>query len=126
MPQLENRAEQGGKAGKRAAKNSRAIRLERAPRLRVVGDGAGLLKGAVAKLHEGVPCGRRVDRVADPGVPARVDLGGVVVVLGVLDPAGAQGQLLAVFEEAVARAVGADEAAVLCVACARSHNICVS
>jgi len=114
---------QGGEGRQADGRNSRAVRLERAPRLRVVGDGAGLLEGAVAKLHECVLRRRRVDRVADPGVPARVDLGGVVVVLGVLDPAGAQGQLLAVLEEAVARAVGADEAAVLCVTCARSHVV---
>lgn len=79
----------------------------------------GLLEEAGAGDHEGVVGGRLVDQVADPGVPAGVDLGGVVVVLGVLDPAGAQGQLLAVLEELVARAVLADEAAVLGVACAR-------
>lgn len=45
-------------------------------------------------------------------MPAGLDLGGVVVVLGVLDPARAEGQLVAVFEELVAGAVGAYQAAV--------------
>jgi hypothetical protein len=46
-------------------------------------------------------------------VPAGLDVGGVKVVLGVLDPAGAEGQLLGVLKVLVAGAVLADEAAVL-------------
>jgi hypothetical protein len=46
-------------------------------------------------------------------VPAGLDVGGVEVVLGVLDPSGTEGQLLVVFEELVASAVLAYEATVL-------------
>jgi hypothetical protein len=42
-------------------------------------------------------------------VPSRLDLTGVVIVLGVLNPARTQGELLVVLEELVAGAVGADE-----------------
>ena len=69
-----------------------------------------------ARLHQRVQRGRRVDGVADPRVPPGLDVRGVVVVLGVLDPARAQGQLLVVLEELVARAVRANERACLGVA----------
>lgn len=49
-------------------------------------------------------------------MPSGLDLGGVVVVLGVLDPARAEGQLLVVLEELVAGAVGAYQGACLGVA----------
>lgn len=45
-------------------------------------------------------------------MPAGLDLRSVVVVLGVLDPAGSQGQFLHVLEVFVAGAVGANETAV--------------
>jgi hypothetical protein len=44
-------------------------------------------------------------------VPAGFDLGGVKIVLGVLDPAGAERQFLVIFEEFVASAILADEGA---------------
>lgn len=62
-------------------------------------------------LQERILGRRLVDEVAHPGVPSGLDVGGVVVVLGVLDPAGAEGQLLVVLEELVAGAVLADEGA---------------
>jgi hypothetical protein len=40
-------------------------------------------------------------------------LGGVVVVLGVLDPARSEGQFLVVLKVLVARAIGTDETTVL-------------
>lgn len=59
-----------------------------------------------------------VDGVADPRVPSGLDLGGVVVVLGVLNPARSEGQFLVVLKELVARAIGTDETTVLGVTCA--------
>lgn len=53
-------------------------------------------------------------------MPAGLDVGGVVVVLGVLDPAGSEGEFLVVLEELVAGAIGADEFTVLGVTCKRS------
>lgn len=97
--------------------DSRVVRLESAPRHGIVWLGQGGLKEPGAGGDEGVLGGRLVDGVADPGVPAGLDLGGVVVVLCVVDPAGAEGQLLGVFVELVAGAVLADEGAVLGVAC---------
>ncbi len=87
--------------------HSRVIRLESTTALRKVGSRHLGLKLAGAGRQERVLAGHRVDGVAHPGVPARLNLGGVVVVLGVLDPAGAEGQLVAIFEELVAGAVGA-------------------
>lgn len=97
--------------------NSRVVCLEGAPPHGKVGLGQGGLEEAGAGADEGVLGGRLVDGVADPGVPAGLDLAGVVVVLCVVDPAGAEGQLLGVFVELVAGAVLADEGAVLGVAC---------
>lgn len=97
--------------------DSRAIRLERAGPHGEVGLGDLGLKGTSARLEHGVLSGGLVDEVADPGVPSRLDLAGVVVVLGVLNPARAQGELLVVLEELVAGAVGADEGSCFGVAC---------
>lgn len=69
------------------------------------------------RRNQGVLGGRLVDGVADPGVPAGLDLAGVVVVLGEVDPAGAEGQFLEVLVEFVAGAIGADEGSGLCVTC---------
>lgn len=66
-----------------------------------------------AGLDKGILGGGGIEGVADPGVPAGLDLGGVEVVLGVLDPAGAEGKFLVVLEELVAGAIGADETTVL-------------
>ena len=71
----------------------------------------GGLKLPRPREHQRVLGRGLVDEVADPRVPAGLDLGGVEVVLGVLDPAGAQGQLLVVLEELVAGAVLADQGA---------------
>lgn len=73
---------------------------------------------AGARGDQGVFGRGLVDGVADPGVPARLDVGGVVVVLYVVDPAGSEGQFLVVLVVFVAGAVLADEDAVLGVACA--------
>lgn len=70
-----------------------------------------------ARQNQGVLGGRLVDSVANPGVPAGLDMTGVVVVLGVVDPAGAKGQFLVVLVELVAGAIGADEGSSLCVTC---------
>jgi hypothetical protein len=91
--------------------NSRAVGLEGTPRLRVVRHRRRRLELPRARLHQRVQRGRLVDGVADPCVPSGLDVRGVVVVLGVLDPARAQGQLLVVLEELVARAVRANERA---------------
>ncbi len=66
---------------------------------------------AVPVLHQRILRRRLVHHVADPRVPARFNVPRVVVVLGVLDPARAQRELLLVLEELVARAVGADQGA---------------
>lgn len=100
--------------------NSRAIGLEGTPAHGEVGLGQAGLEGVVAALEEGVLGRGFVDAVADPGVPAGLDVGGVVVVLGVLDPAGSEGEFLVVLEELVAGAIGADESTVLGVTCRRS------
>lgn len=97
--------------------DSRVVRLESAPRHGVVGLGQRRLKVSGARRNQGVLGRRLVDDVADPGVPAGVDLAGVVVVLGVVDPAGSEGQFLEVLVEFVAGAIGADEGAGLCVTC---------
>lgn len=96
--------------------NSRVVRLEGATRHGKVGYGGRGLEGAGARLQEGVLHGGLVDEIADPGVPAGLDLAGVIVVLGVLDPASAQGKFLVVLEEFVAGAVGANEGTCLGVA----------
>lgn len=70
-----------------------------------------------ARQNQGVLGGRLVDGIADPGVPAGLDRAGVVVVLGEVDPAGAEGQFLEVLVEFVAGAIGADEGSGLCVTC---------
>lgn len=61
--------------------------------------------------------GRLVDGIADPGVPSGLDLGGIVVVLGVFDPARAEGEFLHVFKELVSGAVLADQSSGFGVAC---------
>lgn len=97
--------------------DSRVVGLEGASCHGKVGTGLGGLKGTGARGHEVILHRGLVDRVADPGVPSGLDLAGVVVVLGVLDPAGAQGKLLHVLEELVAGAIGADIAAKLGITC---------
>lgn len=78
--------------GKKKKKiNSRAIRLESTPRLRIIRNGVWLLKLAQADHNEGVLGGRLIQRVRHPRVPAGFDVRGVVVVLGVFDPAGSEG-----------------------------------
>lgn len=47
----------------------------------------GQLPGPLAALHELVDVRGSVDHVGDPGVPTRLDMGGVVFVLLVVDPA---------------------------------------
>lgn len=65
---------------------------------------------AVADLHQLILRRRPIDQIADPGVPPGLDLAGFVLGGLVIDPAGAQGELLGlVLEEAVAVAVGADQ-----------------
>lgn len=66
-----------------------------------------------------------VDGVADPGVPTRLDLGGIVVVLDVVDPAGSEGQFLEVLVVFVAEAILADESTVLGVTWSRWLGVCV-
>jgi hypothetical protein len=97
--------------------NSRVVRLESAPRHGIVGLGQRWLKVSCARQNQGVLGGRLVDGVADPGVPAGLDLSGVVVVLGVVDPAGTERQFLGVLVELVAGAIGADEGSGLGVTC---------
>lgn len=92
------------------AVNLRVVGLEGTSRLGEVRAGLGRLEDAGAGGHEVVLDRGLVDRVADPGVPSGLDLTGIVVVLGVLDPAGTKGQLLHVLEELVAGAVSADVA----------------
>lgn len=97
--------------------DSRVVRLESTPRHGIVWLGQRRLKVSCARRNQGVLGGRLVDGVADPGVPAGLDLAGVVVVLGVVDPAGAEGQFLVVLVEFVAGAIGADEGSGLGVTC---------
>lgn len=67
---------------------------------------------ANAGLQDGILARRLVDHVADPGVPARLDVRGVVLLVLVVDPARAERQFLRrVLEVPVPVAVGADEAA---------------
>lgn len=100
-----------------SGRNVRVVCLEGAASLGVVGDGLGGLEVASAGLDQRVLGRRGIEGVADPGVPAGLDVGGVVVVLGVLDPAGSQRQFLVVLEELVAGAVGTHETTVLGVTC---------
>lgn len=67
--------------------------------------------------HDGILRGHRVDGVRDPGVPERLDVRGVVVVLGVVDPARAERKFLLVLEVLVAELVDAYEGAGFGVAC---------
>ncbi len=72
----------------------------------------GGLPLADARLQDLVLARRLVDQIAHPGVPARLDLRGVVLLVLVVDPARAQRQLvLHVLEVAVPEPVGADQAA---------------
>jgi hypothetical protein len=95
---------------------SRVICLKGAECLGGVRDGPDRLGRASARLDERVLRRRVINEVADPSVPAGFDLGGVEVVLCVLDPAGAQGQLLVVLKVLVSGAVLAHEGAGLGVA----------
>lgn len=97
--------------------NSRVVRLESAPCHGEVGLGQRRLKVSGASRNQGVLGRGLVDGVADPGVPAGLDVGGVVVVLGVVDPAGSQGQFLEVLVVFVSGAIGANEGSGLGVTC---------
>lgn len=95
----------------------RAVCLESASGLGIVGLRQCRLKGTGASGNEMVLNGRLVDGIADPGVPSGLDLGGIVVVLGVFDPARAEGEFLHVFKELVSGAVLADQSSGFGVAC---------
>lgn len=97
--------------------NARVVGLESAPCLRVVGLWQGRLELAGAGREEVIVAGHGVDGVAHPRMPAGLDVGGVVVVLGVLDPTRAQGQLLQVLKVLVAGAILAHELSVLGITC---------
>ena len=71
--------------------NSRAISLKGSTAQSQVGTRLLRLKRPRAGRHELILSRYGIDEVAHPGVPARLDLGSVVVVLGVLDPARAEG-----------------------------------
>lgn len=101
----------------RPESNSRVVGLESAPCHGIVGLGQGRLKVSRARQNQGVLGRGLVDGVADPGVPAGLDLAGIVVVLGVVDPAGSEGEFLEVLVEFVAGAIGADEGTGLGVTC---------
>lgn len=87
----------------------RVVCLESASGLGIVGLRQSRLKGTGASGNKMVLDGGLVNGIANPGVPSGLDLGGVVVVLGVLDPAGAEREFLHVFEELVSGAVLADQ-----------------
>lgn len=88
--------------------NVRVIGLKGATGLSIAGNSLRGLKGAGSRLEQSVLGGRLVDGVADPGMPSGLDLGGIIVVLGVFDPPSSQRQLLVVLEELVAGAIGAN------------------
>jgi hypothetical protein len=89
--------------------NSRRIRLIGAPRERQIGLRRRQLPGPDANLQQAVLRRRLVDHVADPGVPAGVDLRRVELVLAVINPPRAQRQLFSqVLVVLVAEAVGGD------------------
>lgn len=54
---------------------------------------------------DGVLVGRSVDRVGDPGVPQGLNLASIVVVLGIVNPSGAEGKFIHVLVELVAELV---------------------
>lgn len=61
------------------------------------------------RLRDGIRTRRVLGHIAHPGVPAGLDLAGVVVLVGVVDPAGAEGELvLQVFVVLVSELVGGD------------------
>lgn len=93
-------------------KNSRRIRFISTPRERQIGLRRRQLPGPDTNLQQAVLRWRLVDHVADPGVPAGVDLRRVELVLGVINPPRAQRQLFGqVLVVLVAEAVGADQRA---------------
>lgn len=94
----------------------RAVCLERAPRLSVVWDGIGLFKLPQAYSYQCVLGRRLVQGIRNPGVPARFDLCGVIVMLGIFDPSRAKGQFFQIFEVFVTRTVGAYQSAIFGVA----------
>ncbi|EGO60941.1 hypothetical protein NEUTE1DRAFT_120046 [Neurospora tetrasperma FGSC 2508] len=64
--------------------------------------------GSLGRLgRDGILRGHRVDGVRDPGVPERLDLRGVVIVFGEVNPARAQREFFLVLEELVAELVDA-------------------
>lgn len=95
----------------------RVIWLVSSPRSGKVWLGKGGLKVSCARGDQAVLGRGLVDGVADPGVPAGLDVGGIVVVLGVVDPAGSEGQFLEVLVVFVAEAILADEGTVFGVTC---------
>ena len=98
--------------------NIRIISLESAHLRRIVGGMHLRRPGPLGgQGGNGVLRGNGVDGVRDPGVPERLDLRGVVVVLGVVDPARAQREFFLVLEELVAELVDAYESAGFGVAC---------
>lgn len=110
----------------RPRSNSRVVRLESASCHGKVGLGQRRLKVSRARRNQGVLGRGLVDGVADPGVPAGLDVGGVVVVLGVVDPAGSEGQFLEVLVVFVAGAIGADEGTGLGVTCLAGVRRCAA
>lgn len=93
--------------------NARVVGLEGSSALGIVGDGLGGLKVAGTRGQQSILGRGLIDDIADPRVPSGLNLGGVVVVLGVLDPARSEGQFLVVLKVLVARAIGTDETTVL-------------
>ena len=74
--------------------------------------------GPLGRLRgDGILRRHRVDGVRDPGVPQGLDVRRVVVVLGVVDPARAEGEFVLVLEELVAELVDTYEGAGFGVAC---------
>lgn len=74
--------------------------------------------GSLGRLgRNGILRGHRVDGVRDPGVPERLDVRGVVIVLGEVNPARAQREFSLVLEELVAELVDAYKGAGFGVAC---------
>lgn len=67
---------------------------------------------ANAQPHNLILRRRLVHQIADPRMPPGLDLAGIVLLVFVVDPAGAQGQLFGlVLKVFVAVAVGADQRA---------------
>lgn len=92
--------------------NLRVIWPESTVSLRIMPNRTWLLKLPHSNGNEGVLGRRLIQRVRHPRVPAGLDVRGVEVVLGVINPAGSKRQFLRVLIVLVAVAVGAYEAAV--------------